>query len=202
VIPRVPILVGEAPARGTLGCFTLFSRSGKRLERLLGGRPFEGVNLIGRALERRESWPRDAARASAELLYRDCFAGREVVLLGRRVADSFRGLSPWTDRLADADFFSCAYPTVRTTRGDWRRCVLWLAPHPSGGSRWWNDRAHRSQARAFFRSILCAEEFPPEPALPTVRPPEAVWPLAETRSWPGYYELPGPTSVPEPTETD
>lgn len=182
---RVPLLVGEAPARGTLGCFTLFSRSGARLARLLGDLPFEGVNLIARPLDRGERWPRAAAAASAALLYRDCFAGREVVLLGRRVAEAFRGLSPWTDRLADADYFSCAYPTVRTTAGAWRRCVLWLAPHPSGRARWWNDRDNRARARCFFRRVLCAEEFPPEPALPTPRGPEECWPLADTRAWPG-----------------
>lgn len=192
---RVPLLIGEAPARGSLGAFQAFSRSGKRLARLLG-RAFEGVNLVARALEPGERWPASAARAAAQLLYRDCLAGREVVLLGRRVAESFRGLSPWTDALADADYFACAYPTVPDPRGGWDRCVMWLAPHPSGRARWWNDRANRSAARCFFRKVLGAEEFPLPPALPIVRPPSDWAPLSDTRSWPGFVpdRASGPSS--------
>ena len=179
---RIPLLIGEAPARGALGCFTAFSRSGKRLERLIG-RPFEAVNLIARPLEPGR-WPRAEARAGAELLYRCALSGREVVLLGRRVAEAFRGCSPWMDSLATADYFSCAYPTVPDGSGGWAGSIVWIAPHPSGSSRWWNDRAHRSNARTFFRRILGAEEMP-TPALPTPRRPEEWYPLSETRSWPG-----------------
>jgi hypothetical protein len=184
VIDRVPLLVGEAPARGTLGCFTVFSRSGRRLERLIG-RPFEAVNLISRPLGPGERWPADQARASAALLYRDCLAGREVVLLGRRVSDAFRGLSPWTDSLAGSAWFSCGYPTVPDPRGGWSRCILWIAPHPAGTSRWWNDRGNRSVARCFFRNVLGREEMPLAPAPPSLKGPEDFWPLADTRSWPG-----------------
>lgn len=194
---RTPLLIGEAPASGSLGCFSLAfgraSRSGDRLRRLLGDRPFDAVNLLARPLARGERWPARSAAASAALLYRDCLAGREVVFLGRRVAKAFRGLSPWTDALADASWFSSAFPTVPKPGGGWDRCVLWIAPHPSGSSRWWNDHANRARARAFFLRVLCAEEFPLPPALPSPRDPAGLWPLADTACWPGFVGLPGRT---------
>lgn len=175
--PRIPLLIGEAPARGSNGAFEAFSRSGERLARLLG-RPFDAVNLLARPLARGESWPRALASTMAASLYRDALADREVVLLGRRVARAFLGLSPHLDALAEAEWYSRSDPTVPRGDGGWARAVVWVAPHPSGTSRHWNDAANRHAARAFFRRVLCTEEWPGPPTLPTARAP--MWELADT----------------------
>lgn len=181
---RRPLLVGEAAcdlAAASLGPRT---RSGARLDRLLQGHGFDAVSLLARALGPADEWPSGVAREAARRLHESTLAGREVVLLGRRVARSFAGLSPWLDALHAAPYFSSACPLVLDGRGVWSACMVWIAPHPSGRSRWWNDPAHRDQAAAFFSRILGSMEFPVTPRLPACRPPETWAPLAESESWP------------------
>jgi len=61
---------------------------------------------------------------------------------------------------------------------------VWLAPHPSGRSRWWNKAEHQRQAEVFYSRILGLLEFPGDPALPSVLPPDNWEALADTRAWP------------------
>jgi hypothetical protein len=153
---------------------------------MMGRIGFDALNLLARALGPADEWPARVARERATELYRSgSLAGREVVLLGRRVARAFgRGLSPHFDQLHPSEYFSSVYPTVPDGRGGWARACVWLAPHPSGRSRWWNDPANRSRAVAFFSRLLGRMPFPSEPELPAVIEPGNWWALAETRSWP------------------
>ena len=153
---------------------------------MMGDVGFDALNLLARALGAADDWPCAVARERAVELYRGgALAGREAVLLGRRVARAFAfGLSPHLDRLHPAPYFSSMFPTVPDGRGGWARAMVWIAPHPSGRSRWWNDEGNRSRAVAFFSRLLGRMPFPSEPELPAVIEPGNWWPLAETRSWP------------------
>lgn len=184
---RRPLLIGESPADLAASALGPRTRSGARLDRLLLGHGFDCLNLLARSLGPADDWPAHAARARAVELYRDCLAGREVVLLGRRAARAFAGgaCSPWLDALHSAPYFSSAWPTVPDGAGGWAACLVWIAPHPSGRSRFWNAPENRHAAAAFFSRILGRTEMPIRGALPTVRPP-ATWDcLADTVSWPG-----------------
>lgn len=169
---RRVLVVGESPSCLSGTAFSPGTSSGDRLDVLFRRRPFDGVNLLARTLLSGEPWPTELARERARALYEDCFAGREVVLFGRRVARSFSGLSPWTDALALASYFSLACPTVRGPRRSWCRCMVWLAPHPSGRSRWWNRLENRRQADLFFGRVFGELPFPADQALPSLIPPE------------------------------
>jgi len=182
---RRPLLIGEAATDLAAAVLGPRTGSGARLDRLLRGHGFDALNLLARALGAAEDWPAWAAKERARELYRTALAGREVVLLGRRVARAFSGLSPHTDALHAAEYFSSVCPTVPSPAGGWDVCRIWLAPHPSGRSRWWNKSENRHRAAAFFSRILGRTEAPLRPALPSVLPPETWWPLAETKCWPG-----------------
>lgn len=180
-----PLLIGEAAADLAAAALGPRTRSGARLDRLLRGRGFDALNLLARSMGPADEWPAAAARERARELFRTVLAGREVVLLGRRVARAFAGMHPALDALHPAPYFSSAYPVVPDDRGGWGACRAWIAPHPSGRSRWWNDPRNRDCAAAFFSRILGQLEELPAPALPAVLPPETWWPVAETESWPG-----------------
>lgn len=160
---RRVLLVGEAPARGSVAALDLASRAGRRVAGLMPATPFDAVNLLGRGDSR---WSRDAARYRARQLLEDAFAGREVCLLGRRVARAFARLQPCLDSLAEAPPFSLASPTVPAPGGGWARAMVWWAPHPSGRNRWWNLPANRAAGEAFFRYVLGRLEFPARPEVP------------------------------------
>lgn len=169
---RRPLLVGEAPPHDR-DDFESRSISGRRLDELMHGAPFDAINLLARPISDEDAWPIELARERARHLYEDCFAEREVVLLGRRVARAFARLSPWMDSLASAEFFSLATPTV-PSYGDWVTCMVWIAPHPSGRSRWWNRPEHRRSAEAFFSTALGALEFPEARTMPSPLGPD-IW---------------------------
>lgn len=160
--------------------------SGARIERLMHGQSFDAINLVSRAPDSASGWPASLARASARQLYESVIASREVLLLGRRVARSFAGLSPHLDALHAAPYFSSVCPTVPNGRGGWDICRVWIAPHPSGRSRWWNNVDNRHRATAFFSRILGQMEAPLRPRLPEVTPPETWEGVAETRCWPRF----------------
>lgn len=182
---RRPLLIGESPSDLAASALGPRTTSGARLDRLLRGHGFDAVSLLARALGPADEWPTQVARCRARQLYETVLAGREVVLLGRRVARGFHGLTPHLDVLHGAPYFSRICPTVPARRGRWDRCIVWLSPHPSGRSRWWNEASHRAQAAAFFSRVLGLTEFPIGPELPSyVAPPEEWECLAETRSWP------------------
>jgi hypothetical protein len=76
-----------------------------------------------------------------------------VVLLGRRVASAF------LDQLA-AVRYNVVLPDLRF--GGWFCPIvlplhgvglLYVAPHPSGASRWWNEPEHVAAASRFYRHV-------------------------------------------------
>jgi hypothetical protein len=106
-------------------------------------------------------------------------AGREVVLVGRALAERFLGMSPHLDALARAAWFSSVRPTVPDGHGGWDICWVWLAPGPE-------DEHNPRAAAAFYGRVLGRVELPPGPSLPSALEPEPFWPLADTRAWPGW----------------
>lgn len=136
------VLVGEAPARTTVGAPPFSGASGRRL-RELSGLPklrdgFDTFNLFDR-------WPGPAAKGStfdarlAREAARDLhprLRERRVVLVGRRVAEAFRlGQMPYLRWERDVGGFA----------------EVAVLPHPSGVVRWWNESANVEAARRFLR---------------------------------------------------
>jgi hypothetical protein len=160
---RRVLLVGEAPARGSVAALDLASRTGREVVGMMPATPFDAVNLLGRGDSR---WSPEIARYRARQLLEEAFAGREVCLLGRRVARAFARMHPALDALAAAPPFSQAAPTVPDPAGGWARSMVWWAPHPSGRNRWWNVEANRRAGEAFFRYVLGRLEFPARPEVP------------------------------------
>jgi uracil-DNA glycosylase len=138
-----PLIVGEAPARTTVGAPAFTGPAGRRIAALAGvddlRDAFDAVNLLDRWPGRQgkgAAFPpaqgRDAARALLERVGRR----RPLVLAGRRVAAAF-GLR--------------ALPYLE--RGDLAGRPVWVLPHPSGVCRWWNDPANRDRAAALLRAL-------------------------------------------------
>lgn len=131
------LLVGEAPARTTVGARPFTGRTGDRLaelaglERLRDG--FDAVNLLDRwpgpAGPKGSAFPLALARPAAEAL-RPRIRRRRVILVGRRVASAFR--------LASLPYLT------------WEGQVAVL-PHPSGVCRWWNEPENVELAAEFLR---------------------------------------------------
>lgn len=162
---RRVLLVGESPARGTLAALDDVSRAGRRLRVLLGTPDFDTVNLVGRA---GPAWPLSLVRVRARQLADEAFHGREVILLGRKVARAFSRVSPELAALAEGPPFSMVMATVPAPSG-WAHAAVWLAPHPSGRNRWWNDPVNRRAGGLFFRLVagrleLSGLDRPPRPA--------------------------------------
>lgn len=91
---------------------------------------FARVNLVREYPGR--LWPRERARAQAEVISRRMRHGRRLLLLGRKVAAAFDHEAAWFE---------------------WRdgACVM---PHPSGRNRWWNDLGNRAAARRFLAGLF------------------------------------------------
>jgi uracil-DNA glycosylase len=136
-----PLVVGEAPGPNTDPLRPLVGSSGEKLAKLVGVgldrflAPLDAVNL----LDERPSgvWPKDAAAESAAALRAIAVEdGREVVLLGSRVAAAFGVVGPELLRWFDDEGLRVA-----------------VAPHPSGLSRWWNVSKNKEKARRFWRVL-------------------------------------------------
>lgn len=102
-------------------------------------RVFERRNLLSRwpgSNGKGDAFPIEEARRAAAGMVRE-LRGRRVILFGRGVATAFAleeiPLLRWTVE-HDAEFATC--------------------PHPSGVNTWWNERANRAKARAFFLSAI------------------------------------------------
>lgn len=138
-----PVLIGEAPARTTVGRPPFHGRSAARLARLAGvddlRDAFELANLLDRwpGPERGKgsAFPLALARESAaELAPR--LRGRRAIFVGRRVATAFRVRLPYLTWRA---VVAAGVPTMAA-----------VLPHPSGVNHFWNDPASVELARAFL----------------------------------------------------
>lgn len=140
-----PLLVGEAPARTTVGARPFTGRTGARLARLAGvddlSDAFDAVNLLDRwpgpDSGNGSSFPPAAGRAAAAR-FLERRRRRPVVLAGRRVAAAF-GLArqPYLEWTRLPNGAPCA-----------------VLPHPSGVCRWWNDPANVEAASRFLRETV------------------------------------------------
>jgi len=167
---RVPEWLACRPARRVLlvggGASTALdecSDSGRRLQSMMRGTPFDVVDLVTAA---GQLWVPGLATWAAHRLYEDLFAGREVCLLGYHVLHAFTHLSPAMDMLVAAPPFSLASPTVPNPAGGWARAMVWWAPHPIDRNRWWDEPANRAAGEAFFGYVLGRLEFPARPEMP------------------------------------
>lgn len=112
------------------------------LERPQYLRLFDRANLLyqhpGRSRIREDHFPAAPARVAAEAM-RPLLREREVLLVGRRVANAFHH--------RDVPFL------------EWRREARWrywfaVLPHTSGRNHWYNAEANREAARAFLESFV------------------------------------------------
>lgn len=145
-------VIGEAPNRVAGPELTTRGHSGARLAQLCGltflefERRFLRVNVFEEPVE---TWPAEAARVRAAGLMVDELRGIvTVVLLGRRASAAFLGerVYPW--------FTAITWPEAITN--DSTRRTWYVAPHPSGRSRFWNDPDDVEVARRFWRKMAAA----------------------------------------------
>lgn len=100
----------------------------------------------GKAPGNGSAWPvKRAKRAARKLEEGGLFAirpnGRLVILLGRRVAAAFGfQRQKWFEPFS-----------VAPMQG--MHAVVFVAPHPSGASRWWNSPRNVEKAARFWRGI-------------------------------------------------
>lgn len=163
--PGRPLVVCQAPASDSpSGAPPLMGRCGARIARLAGLLPpagvpreaaaaialvvaFERVNMIESFQGRRGATDVfSPTRAAAAGVAAGFSKGRTVVLLGRAVARAFAVDLPYYVFGA----FDVA-PGGILVRGTSFRVAI--SPHPSGRSRYWNERARREEAAAFWRSV-------------------------------------------------
>lgn len=150
---RVLIVAPWPSTRARPGALPLRGYVGDRLEEIVGRRidkvlaPFDVEYLLpdyrGRSSEDGAySWPVAEGRERAQAI---AAASRELqrpglVLLGQKVAEAFGIAAPEWYRWLDRDGLQIA-----------------TTPHPSRGSRVWNDPAQRTVARRWWRA-LCDRE--------------------------------------------
>jgi len=163
------LFVGEAPTISNVG-FPLhpdYCDAGRRLLGYTGWSREEFLRLADRTNlfeHPQERWGPVSARDAATTMVVDDWARYEhVVLLGRRVADSFR-------EVGSAPFFRCAFYGCATSARS-RGTRAYVCPHPSGRNRWWNDQNNRRAARRFFNRLATDVWEPPQQSRPvTVGP--------------------------------
>lgn len=136
-----PLIIGQAPGPNTNPNTPLHPKhySGRVLCEAMGLQPydylrlFERTNLLGHYPGKKQGgedrFPIAEARVAARAL-RPLFAGRQVILLGRNVADAFHGYG--------------GVPFLH-----WHKHVA-VIPHPSGRNRWWNDPTNQERVRDFL----------------------------------------------------
>lgn len=116
---------------------------------------FERRNLVD---DPNGPWPKTAATLRARELAKTWPDDTAVVCLGRDVwrafemppIQFFQGLDRfWTEE--DKQDLRNSGTFNRTVRE--RGVRLWLAPHPSGLSRWWNDPSNEEEARQFWTHV-------------------------------------------------
>lgn len=146
------VLIGQAPSRTSDPRRPLTGGPvGSRIQALAGltlrgyVETFERANLLGafpgRGPGKGDLFPMREARGEAARWAPE-LGGRDLVFLGRKVADAF-GFPP-------KPFLRWAWfdgPAGTVLRG---ACL----PHPSGVNIWWNDERHRRRARRFLRLLV------------------------------------------------
>lgn len=149
-----PLLIGQAPGPRSDPADPLAGRCGARLAGLCGIEQtrflelFERVNLLdkfpGKAGKGDRFDVNKARKKAIDLLLLGTMRDRRVVMLGANVARTF-GFPPseqllWS--MIDGGGFQVAF-----------------CPHPSGVSRWWNEKTNVAKALLFWRE-LAADAVP------------------------------------------
>lgn len=146
--PSRPLVIGQAPARGSDDTLALAGRSGARLRKLLCCPAEEDFRARFDSFNVLPKWPGKAGkgdrfphRIAKSIASRIRFCSGPVLLLGG-AAGAF-GVSSWFEweMLASGD-----------TSDVWG-CAL---PHPSGVNRWWNEADNKERAERFFKSNVPA----------------------------------------------
>ncbi len=145
------LIIGQAPAKGTVGKLPFSGKSGPKFAELLGVKhedlwtAFDVTNLLDYfpgSADRGDKFPAIAARTqAAEML--PLLSGRTVVFVGKNVSRAFG--------FARADFFEWHDGTVGNSKlTAFKYCVV---GHPSGCSLYYNVQANVDRAHAFMRMI-------------------------------------------------
>lgn len=137
------LIVGEAPARTTVGRPAFHGPTGRKIAALAGIADvrdgFDAVNLLDRwpgpSVGKGSAFPLDRARAAAESLLPRVLSRSRVLLAGRRVASAFR--------LGGLEYLSWARLGPSTE--------VAVLPHPSGVNRWLNEPENVEALRRFLR---------------------------------------------------
>lgn len=152
--PGQLIFIGQAPNRSAQENSKPFEKgySSTRLSRLLGTsvsqmiEVYSFMSIFDRYPGKGDSnhprgdhFPLHEARSRANNLLAPLIKNKQVILLGRNVADAF-GVS-W-----DRGYFEW----IRCSRLE---CTFSVCPHPSGVNARWNNAKNKQQAEEFFRSL-------------------------------------------------
>lgn len=158
-----PLLIGQAPGPNTDPELPLFpvpkTSAGGRLQQLIGIsrgeylKTFDRINLLrdfpGKH-KRDDKFPLPPAKFAARVL-RPMLSGREVILVGRNVANAF-GL--------DLEFHDwMSWPVRRrciVSRDD-GCCRIAIIPHPSGRNHWYNKPGNRAEASDFWAEFVVGQ---------------------------------------------
>lgn len=157
---RCAVVVGECPAPrwdGRAETICAFSAGFRRFWKLAGFLHrsdyllfFDRANVVGRIWsEREEPWPREEAAEAAEKIMQ-LARGRDVFLLGARVARAFNVAAdvPWLSSVLRQSHEHLDFGLVEQVHPPTR---LHKIPHPSGRNRWWNDRENERAAARYLR---------------------------------------------------
>ncbi len=156
--PGRPLLVGQAPTRGTHnnsdGWPAFYGGpAGRRLGRLLGAdwqttvRTFERTNLLRRwpgQKKRGHRFPADLARRAAVEIAPQ-LTGRVVICAGRAVWDAVcRTVAPG----------HCGDDPLSVVELKEGPRIIAHLPHPSGFFSWWNDEENTKKAADWLRDLV------------------------------------------------
>lgn len=150
-----PLLIGQAPGPNTDPEYPLYpapkTSAGGRLCDLMGItrgqylKSFDRANLLpyfpGRTQARDDSFPMAPARLAARVM-RPLLRGRQVILVGRKVADAF-GVPrvEWFEEFP----LHCGPRHAATECSGLATAIV--IPHPSGRNHWYNSETNRELAR-------------------------------------------------------
>lgn len=147
------LIVGEAPSKNEPLPRPIEGRIGRRLA-ALAGLSFEEflartdrINLLDVRQDTREKgfeFDRWTATKRALEIIPTLKGPRNVILLGKRVADCFGIVKGYFE----PHHLDEGNPAM------FAGTILYVVPHPSGVNRWFNDASNRAKMGEFMRSIL------------------------------------------------